>query len=546
MTIKKTTQNTWGFPLIAAAFVAALAYLILAMGPSYIMAPWDVFILLDEAWRILCGQIAHTDFHNPIGPLSYSLISLGMKIGDVSLAGYTYGNVLFLVVISIWGGAIFFGRMRPAYALLLTLFIAILSVATRPLGYSPSITSYAMIYNRYGWILLAILDVQLFVEPMRNSANKSRIDAFSVGLLLGLLFYCKISYFVLGVAGLVLGVILRASFRNAAFLSVLGFVLVCFGTWITLGVTPIDYMSDVLAVVEAQSLDERLWRLMKALVQNSWQIPLAGVVWYLLAVEPARRSGTMRTGSLKLSVVYFFILGTALILTVSNAVERSDVPLFFVAGIILLQQAERTWGLAPSTEFKKENWKYIVSAAIVVFGFFANIVVKDIWSIGNSLIGSAYASAAENQKQRFDSPRLHDFLIPANSRWDTSYWEADKVPAAINDGLQLMRRHVDKNDKVVVLALTDPFSFALGLIPPKGIPVWWDVNFSFNANSHPSYEQVFGQSNFVVYPILRASDKGCCQANAVALLKIYGKALKSDFTEVERSKYWVLLKRTRS
>ena len=168
MVAKKVVNSTWPFPLIAALFVAALAYLILAMGPSHIMAPWDVFILLNEAWRILCGQVPHTDFHNPIGPLTYSLIALGMKIGDVSLVGYTYGNVLFLVVASIWASLVFFSRLRPIYALLLTLFVAILAVATRPLGYSPSITTYAMIYNRYGWILLAIVNVQLFVAPDRT------------------------------------------------------------------------------------------------------------------------------------------------------------------------------------------------------------------------------------------------------------------------------------------------------------------------------------------------------------------------------------------
>jgi hypothetical protein len=544
ITAKRTINNTLALLVVAAVFVAVLACLILAMGPSYIMAPWDVFTLLDEAWRILCGQIAHTDFHNPIGPLTYSLIALGMKIGGVSLAGYTYGNVLFLLVVSLWGGAIFFGRMRPAYALLLTLFVAILSVATRPLGYPPSVTSYAMIYNRYGWILLAMAVVQLFVEPNRDSTNKSRFDAFSVGLLLGFIFYCKISYFVFGAAGLVLAAVLRPPFRKAAPLSALGFVLVCIGTWFTLGVNPADYVSDVLAAGRAQSIDARFWHLIKALVQNFWQIPLAGVVWFLLAAEPASRSRTPRAGSLKLSAVYFFILGTALVLTVSNAVERSDVPLFFVAGIILLQQAERTWNLAPLTEIKKRNWKYIASAAIIVLGFFANIVVKDIWSIGNSLIGSARVATAENEKQRFDAPRLHDFLIPAASEWETSYWEAEKVPEAINDGLQLIRRHIDKNDRIVVLALTDPFSFALGLIPPEGIPVWWDVDFSFNANVHPSDEQIFGKSDFVLYPRLRASDEGCCQENVKLLLRIYGGSLKRDFAEVERSKYWVLLRRT--
>ena len=368
----------------------------------------------------------------------------------------------------------------------------------------------------------------------------------SVGLLLGLLFYCKITYFVFGVAGLVLAAVLGARSWKAAPLTALGFGLVCIGFWVTIGVNPANYASDVLAAGQAQSLDQRVWHLIKAVAQNYWQIPLAGIVWFLLAVEPACRNRAVRADTVKLSAVYLFILGTALVLTVFNTVERSDVPFFFVAGIILLQQAERTRHLAPLTEIKKKNWKYVASVAIIVLGFFPNVVVKDILSIGNSLAGSVYTAAAENRQQRFDAPRLHDFLIPATSPWKTAYWEAGREPEAINDGLQLIRRHIDKKDRIVVLAVTDPFSLPLDLVPPTGIPVWWDMNVSFNATAHPSYAQVFGQSNFVLYPILRANDNGCCRDAVEALLEIYGTPLGRDFGEVERSKYWILLKRNHS
>lgn len=541
----QVTENRWIWAIAAACMVAALAILLLAMGPSYIMAPWDVFILLGEAWRIISGQIPHTDFHNPVGPLSYSLIALGMRIGDISLAGYVYGNVVFLLIVSSWGGAVFFSRMRPIYAFLSTLFIAALSVATRPLGYDPSVTSYAMIYNRYGWILLAVAFVQLFVAPEKESANKTRADAASIGLLLGLLFYCKISYFVLGVAGLALASILRAPIRKGLVFTAAGFALVCIAAWITLGVLPTDYVKDVLAAGQAQSFDGRLWRVVKAVAHNFWQVPLAGVIWLLLAVEPAWRNKADWRSAFELSLVYFFILGAALILTVSNAVERSDVPFFFVAGIILLQQSERTWALAPPSERKAKNWKYIASTAIVVFGFFANIVVKDIWSIGNSFTGSLHAESVENKTQEFDSARLQDFRIPETSQWRTAYWQANEVPADINDGLRLLRRHVGKNDQIVVLALTDPFSFALGLVPPEDVPLWWDLNYSFNESVHPSPERLFGNADFVVYPILRESDKGCCKETVEMLLKLYGNYIKGHFVAEERSLSWALLRRSR-
>ena len=533
----------WIWAIIAALMIAVLGTLTLTTGPSYIMAPWDVFTLLGEAWRIVCGQVPHTDFHNPVGPLPYFLIALGMKISGLSLAGYVYGNALFFFVVSSWGAAVFFGRMRPAYAFLLTSFIAVLSVATRPLGYDPSITSYAMIYNRYGWVLLTIAFVQLFIAPEKDSAGKARADAASTGLLLGLLFYCKITYFGLGVTGLALAAILRVPIRKELRFAVAGFALVCVAVWMTLGVTPTDYVKDVLAAGQAQSFEGRLWRLIKAAAHNFWQVPLAGVVWLLSAVEPARQNRVRWYGALKPSLVYFFILGAGWILTATNAVERSDVPFFFVAGIILLHQSERTWGLAPSSEFKAKNWKYIASTVIVVFVFFANIVVKDLWSIGNSFVGSLHAKSAENEMQRFDSARLRNFRIPATSHWRTAYWQANEVPAAINDGLSLIRRHVDKNDQIVVLALTDPFSFALGLVPPKDVPLWWDLDFSFNRGVHPSPEQLFAHADYVLYPVLRESDKGCCYETVETLLKLYGDYIGKHFIAEERSSSWALLKR---
>lgn len=499
-------------------------------------------MLLGEAWRILCGQVPHTDFHNPIGPLPYFLIALGMKVSDPSLAGYVFGNVLFLLIVSSWGAAIFFGRMRPAYAFLLTLFVAVMTVATRPLGYDPSITTYAMIYNRYGWVLLTLAFVQLFVAPEKHSPTKTRADAASVGLLLGLLFYCKITFFIFGIAGLALAAVLRAPLRKELAFAAAGFALVCIAAWATLGVVPADYVKDVLAAGHAQSFDARLWQLIKALAHNFWQVPLAGVIWLLLAVEPFRRKQVSWHGALELSLVYFFILGAALALTVLNTVERSDVPFFFVAGIILLYQAERTWVLAPSSDFKAKNWKHIASTAIVTCAFFANIVVKDIWSIGNSFLGSLHTKSAEAETQKFDSARLRNFRIPATSQWRTAYWQASEVPAAINDGLQLVRRHVGNDDQIVVLALTDPFSFALGLVPPKDVPLWWDLNISFDMSVHPSPEHMFGRADYVLYPLLRKSDEGCCQETVETLLTLYGDYLGKHFIPEERSSSWALLK----
>jgi hypothetical protein len=224
----------------------------------------------------------------------------------------------------------------------MTLFVATLSVATRPLGYHPSVTTYAMIYNRYAWVLLILVLVQLFVADGRETKWKNRFDAASVGLLLGCLFFCKISYFIVGATAMGLALVLRPRLRIAVFLTAACFVLICFGVWLAFGVSAADYIRDIQAAGQAQSLAHRLRTLVRALAHNFWQVPLAAAVWYLLAKPRDWRNREAWPDTLRVTAVYLFILTAALFLTVGNAEERSDIPLFFVAGVVLLHRRARS------------------------------------------------------------------------------------------------------------------------------------------------------------------------------------------------------------
>jgi hypothetical protein len=535
-------RGCWLWAMPAALYVTTLAVLLIGIGPTPIMAPWDVFILLDGAWRILSGQIPHTDFHNPIGSMTYFLIAGGMKFGDVSLNGIVYSNVIFLLAAASWGGLIFFSRLPPSYALLMTLFIATLSVATRPLGYHPSVTTYAMIYNRYAWVLLILVLVQLFVTDGRETKGKNRFDAVSVGLLLGVLFFCKISYFIVGVAALALALVLRPPLRVALFLTAACFALICIGAWLALGVNAADYIRDIQAAGQAQSLAHRLRTLVRALAHNFWQAPLAAALWYMLAKPRDWRGKEAWPETLRVTAVYLFILAAALFLTVGNAEERSDIPLFFAAGIILLHNVGRMSRPPLLMALQERDWKHLVPVAIVVV-FFGNIVSKDIMSIGYSVAGRISSADQEAAPNRFAADPLSNFVIPPDAQWRTAYWLANEIPARINDGLSLLRRHTDSDARLLVLALTDPFSFALGLTPPKGVLAWWDLNYSFNERAHPAPEILFAEARSVMVPILREGDKGCCQPTVHVLLDLYGPYLNAHFFEVERSASWILMRR---
>jgi hypothetical protein len=192
---------------------------------------------------------------------------------------------------------------------------------------------------------------------------------------------------------------------------------------------------------------------------------------------------------------------------------------------------------------RERDWKHLISVGIVVV-FFGNIFSKDIMSIGYSLAGRISGAGKEAAPNRIAADPLRNFVIPQNAQWRTAYWLANEIPGRINDGLSLLRRHTVSDTRLLVLALTDPFSFALGLTPPKGVLAWWDLNYSFNERAHPAPDLLFAETNYVMIPILRDDDRGCCQPTVHVLLDLYGQYLKAHFYEVERSASWILMKRS--
>jgi hypothetical protein len=101
------------FLAISTIYFAVVAIILLAIGPSTIINPCDVFTLLDGAWRIHSNQIPHTDFYNPIGVLPYAISAWLMDLGYVSLSAVSIGIVIFLVSTSLWCTIAAYSRLRP-------------------------------------------------------------------------------------------------------------------------------------------------------------------------------------------------------------------------------------------------------------------------------------------------------------------------------------------------------------------------------------------------------------------------------------------------
>ena len=353
-----------------------------------------------------------------------------------------------------------------------------------------------MIYNRYGWALISILFVQSFLEQ-RAESETATFDAFSSGLLLGLILFCKINFFVFAFAGTLLAVILGPELRGCVLLIATGFAIVCFGAWWAVGVNTLDYALDVMAAGKSQSMSLRMWLSLRSLIDNSISLSLIAGVWFYLVAEPILKRQQPWSFAIGPTLISGFVVGAALLITVGNASEQ----------VIFRSWAWRAlfcWnGVSTASSIPRRSetvgypriWIVILNCRR---GSVWQRLPSDVLSLARSVRGDLLSGPLASQP--FDATRLRDFNIPYTSHWNTAYSRAGNVPARINDGLSRLRRHVSPQSRLVVLALTDPFSFALGLTPPRGVPLWLDLSFNFDRDNYPAPERVFSEGRRCYVP----------------------------------------------
>ena len=116
--------NHWGLRLVAAArrgpglgahlTIAAVLVIILGICLRTGIVPMrsyveDMIFFADNAWRVLWGQRPHVDYSSGLGPVTYLISALGMKLAGGNLNGLGYGNALAGVAVGIWAYVLLVG-----------------------------------------------------------------------------------------------------------------------------------------------------------------------------------------------------------------------------------------------------------------------------------------------------------------------------------------------------------------------------------------------------------------------------------------------------
>ncbi len=158
----------------------------------------DVIFFADNAWRVLWGQRPHVDYSSGLGPVTYLISALGVKLAGGNLNGLGYGNALAGVAIGIWAYVLLVRRVSGWLAVAGAAMLCLLALAPLQLGESFRLSTIAMSYNRQGYALLGLLIIESF--PMRpEEPARGWGGAFSTGAVCAILLFLKANYFLVSV-----------------------------------------------------------------------------------------------------------------------------------------------------------------------------------------------------------------------------------------------------------------------------------------------------------------------------------------------------------
>jgi len=523
------TAGDW-FAIGAVALVCGLAAFV-GM-PELREFEHDIFFPLDNAYRVLQGQIPHRDFASAWGPVFYLVEAAGLEISRLRPEGLAYANALFGAVVALWMYAAARARLAPVQASTLAIYTALLITAPFALGFNPLAFCFAMGYNRFGYALLGIIVVECGFEALAPDAARARWPgrAFAAGAAWALLVFLKISYAAVAVPFLLLWLCCGSQrLRRLAAL--------CCGAGAVTAVL-LSYLRLNLAGIFRDLADAASGR------SGSWHpaamlsgpvivecIPLLLLAALLTAGTGKRSSSDARWRQTRL---WLFVLLTAAVggfLLATNH-QSMTLPLGGFAALVLVDGAmargERPYRLAA--------------------GFLAGLCFLPLALMNAVSLGAASwerIRGPQTAAVRLTAERGRSIVFGPVESAMTSETGGPAYVEALNDGLRLIRAHAGAGEGVMTMDTLNPFNYLLNRPSPRGGMASAYYSLVFSDRAHPSAERFFGDARYV---LLRKYSKTVEDAPIEEYLldglrRVYGPALEERFVPVEETAHWIFYRR---
>lgn len=519
--------------IVVAAILAASAALLVVPDKVYSrVMTWDLFFNLSGAWAIYNGMSLHVDFHDPLGGGSFWLTVLGFWIGGVSVWSFIIGKIVMTGIVFIIATAVTLRRLPPVAASVFILMVSLLCLGPTNTGDLLDDFTFAMSYNLYGWAVVTVLALTMFLAPGRRGGHW--LDLASALLLLLILFYLKITYFFAGVGICIVAFAVNPTVR-ALWRSWVG-VPVCVAAIVS-GPWNWPYWTDIMAAVGAGAVRSRLLQLLFTFSANVMELS-----FYLAALAVALAFWRLKWLSLNVLIAIVSLYGASIAILSQNAQQRG-LPLCMVAVFLLYRELSDKRSVGD-----KGPDNYFLGALLVLpvmmcahtslsLAVYAkrSLMGLNLYSVESSNLKGFSVHVEPVPAAQFVSGRSEDYslLTRARSIHGNPPLSQEHYLKTIVEGVALVKDKGREPGGVALLDQVNPFPFALGWRPPSGGNLWYDSSFPW-----PREEVAFRDVRYVLIPKFPTSQDVFSEA-----WQIYGAYLGKLFVVEAETESWKLLTR---
>ncbi len=519
------------------ALAAICILLLLVPGRTYSgQYTHDVMIYLDGAHRVLDGQMPNRDFHTPLGLLAYLLPASGLWLTGTAGGMMPAATAVFLLILCPAVAYVSASRLSLSYAVLFSTLE--LGIAAMPAPVGEAVPSFAMFYNRWGYVLLGLLF--LLALPGRSGRAHRAADAAVAAFVLLATFYLKVSYFAVGAVFTAALLPDRGTRRLAAtaLLITAGGIALVHLAW---GGTAV-YIDDLRTAAAASGVVRgTLGLLFHVAILN-----LDTIVPFALVLGISRLSGA----PWGVTLLCLFMAGSGL--AIANQNTQAAGILTLIPAAIVASMSFRGRAIAAS-------W-----AAPTVLALVASLALPPAISAADILVRHAVnasrgGSSAQQYVANIDRFYVQEVAIPVagspgleTSRSVYRDGSADLQSLAIirslstrqvlaqpeyvwtlQDGIGLLRDRPDLGGSILVLDMANPMNALLGRHAPRGIESWYHNGRTFSETTYRSADSVFRDVDVVMLPRAPVSPPA-----HNLLMRLYGDRLQRDYDLVATSDYW--------
>ncbi len=465
----------------------------------------DVLIFLDGANRIAFGQVPNRDFHTALGPLVYYVPAIGLWLSGRMGGALPVGMGVLILVLAPVFMHVLQSRLRPMLALPFAAFLLLILAIPANLGDPLSSISFAMYYNRIGWVVLALLAV-MYLHPLDRLKTRWWWDAACAAILVLIALYTKITYAPVAFAFLLLIAVDAQQRRWAG--AALGLVgcgmllveLVWRGSF--------AHVQDLLATARVSG-ERNLSLFVQVVLNNFYDLALAGVLTGL-AVFQTRRLLDL--------CFYGLCLGSGILIISQNAHAWGIITLF-AAGVVAAETSLRGAGAAhPRVAVWSGAPLLFLVLLVPPLGKHAIAMVLYV-ALASSGFGTPLALP------NFADVRFGRLWSPGDNGF-TELYVGNFAEAA-----ELLGQ-MDDPGRVLVLDFANPVSAGMGLVPPRGDISWMHWGRNLDAEHHPAPHELFADVDIVMIPKIGI--------NSGQLAKLYGPFIRQHYELFNDTEGWTV------